>query len=211
MVAYHKEEYARAAELYEECLTLHRAVDDHWGIALTLSNLGESARAQGDFDARWRCWRRAWRGTLPSTIRMKWPSRSAIWVTPREIRVIWRARLQLYARSIATAHEAGSISAAADGLEGAAEVAYTQEQAAQATRLFALATALREKHQVRRLPSDQARRTSQIAKLRAALGDEAFTVEWAEGRVMSLEECARADGLCCGASRHHFFDWRMRL
>ena len=80
------------------------------------------------------------------------------------------------------------MSAAADGLEGAAEVAYTQQRAAQATRLFALAESLREQYQLRRITSDQLRRISQIATLRATLGEDVFTVEWAAGQAMSLEE-----------------------
>lgn len=188
MVAYHTEQYARASELYEECLALQRAADDHWSVAVTINNLGEVARAQGDLAQAVALLEESL--TRYAAIDDKDGMASTLCNlgdATREQGDLERA-LHLYARSVATAHEAGLTSCAAGGLDGAAEVAHAQEQATQATRLFALATALREKHQVRRLPRDQARRASQIAELRATLGDDAFTAVWAEGRVMSLED-----------------------
>jgi predicted ATPase/DNA-binding XRE family transcriptional regulator/Tfp pilus assembly protein PilF len=190
MVAYHQERYARASELYEESLALHRAADDHWSIALTLSNLGEVSRAQGDLVRAATLLEQS--VALYADLDDKEGLAFALCNSgdvAREQGDMERAA-QLYGRSIdiGVAREAGSPMSAVSSVDGAAEVAYACGDAVEATRLFALATELREKYQSRRSASQDAQRASKIAALRVALGDDAFTTEWAEGRTMSLEE-----------------------
>ena len=82
----------------------------------------------------------------------------------------------------------GVLNSAAALLEESLALYRALKQASLEARLFALATDLREKHQWLRSASDYARCASRIAALRAALGEDAFTAEWAQGRAMSLED-----------------------
>ena len=73
-------------------------------------------------------------------------------------------------------------------LEDVAGVAWGQEQPARVVRLCGAAAALRDAIGGQRAPSERVSYEGAIMAARTALGDDAFTSNWAAGRAMSLEQ-----------------------
>jgi hypothetical protein len=95
-----------------------------------------------------------------------------------------RAR-QLYRESFSLYHSLESKGGVAAVFDGLAAVAEAEGQLLRAARLFGAAHYLRE---VIGKPKDLATDDRAIAGVRAALGEEAFAVAWAEGRALPLDE-----------------------
>jgi predicted ATPase/DNA-binding XRE family transcriptional regulator len=72
----------------------------------------------------------------------------------------------------------------ADRLEGLAKVAGNQGQFKRAARLFGAAQTLRDQLETPQIPVEQADYDRNLAVVRTALGDEAFSLAWAEGQAM---------------------------
>jgi hypothetical protein len=72
-------------------------------------------------------------------------------------------------------------------LEGFAQLAAAQGEAARGTRLFGAAEKQRGTHDLPLNPVDRADYVSLIS-LRAMLGTTAFTLAWAEGQAMTVEQ-----------------------
>jgi hypothetical protein len=73
-------------------------------------------------------------------------------------------------------------------LEGLAALAVALAQPERAARLFGAAEALREAMGTPLPPAERGAHDRSVAAVRATMGDAAFAVAWAAGRVMSLEE-----------------------
>jgi DNA-binding CsgD family transcriptional regulator len=73
-------------------------------------------------------------------------------------------------------------------LEAMALVAVDQGHARQAAYLWGAASAVRDAVHALLPPSYQADHAPYLAKLRTALGEEAFAAAWAEGRALTLEQ-----------------------
>lgn len=84
--------------------------------------------------------------------------------------------------------ELGDARVVVDGLEISALLALTVGQMDRAARLLGAADALRETIGQPLSPSERAGVDVDVATVRTALGDDAFTAAWAVGRAMSLEE-----------------------
>jgi tetratricopeptide (TPR) repeat protein len=187
-VEFRQERYAQAKTLLEEGLALHRAAHDHWAIALTLCNLGETMRMEGDL------------ATAAQLLEEGLEAQRAlgdkgVMATPllnladvaREQGDLERA-VNLTHEALAIASEVGPLFAVVDALDGMAEIASSQGQSALATQVFALATLLREAHHIPR-PSGQAKVcATRIDALRATLGEEAYTAAWEQGQKLSLDD-----------------------
>jgi predicted ATPase/DNA-binding XRE family transcriptional regulator len=188
IAACRQERYAQAMPFYEESLALHRASGDQQGAAVTLSNMGAAALLSGDL-------RRA--ETLLEeclalfTVLGETVGMSSVLINlaelAREQGELERAA-QRYRDGMAKAREVGAKANLVESLDGTAEVARRQGRAEQATRLFALATELRECYQMPRSPGEHERLSTKLNSLRAILGDMAFTAYWAIGRAMSLDQ-----------------------
>jgi DNA-binding NarL/FixJ family response regulator len=83
-----------------------------------------------------------------------------------------------------------------------AEIAYALGRSALATKVFALATILRETHHIPR-QSSQAKMScaTRIDALRATLGEEAFTAAWEQGQNWSLDEAIQRMSVLLSASK----------
>jgi DNA-binding CsgD family transcriptional regulator len=73
-------------------------------------------------------------------------------------------------------------------LEALAFIAADQESYDEAVRLFGAAAALHDAIGLVRWPASQVDWEDTVARLRAALGDAAFEVAWAEGRALSIDD-----------------------
>jgi hypothetical protein len=72
-------------------------------------------------------------------------------------------------------------------LEALAEVAWAERRADAAARLYGAAAALRERAGVAIPPDDSPRYNRNVAAVRTALGEEAFSAAWEAGRSTPLE------------------------
>jgi ATP/maltotriose-dependent transcriptional regulator MalT len=82
----------------------------------------------------------------------------------------------------------------ASGLEGLANVVAAQGEFAWATRLWGAAEALRDTMGAPLPPLERPDYEHAMATARTALGEEAFTAAWAEGRTMTPEQALAARG-----------------
>jgi len=188
VVEFRQERYAQAKALLEESLALHRAAHDHWAMALTLCNLGETTRMGGDLTTA--------ALLLEEGLEVQRElGDKGIMATPllnladvvREQGDLERAA-NLTHDALTIASEAGPMFAVVDALDGMAEVESTQGRLTLATRLFALATFLRETRRIPR-PSGQSKVcATRIDELRAMLSEETFTTAWDQGQRWSVDE-----------------------
>jgi hypothetical protein len=79
----------------------------------------------------------------------------------------------------------------AECLEAFAAVCVAREEADRAVLLFAAADALRSETGVPVPPYDRPEYDRNIAALRAALGDDAFTAAWADERAIDWQEAVQ--------------------
>jgi hypothetical protein len=99
----------------------------------------------------------------------------------------YEAAWALLEESLAIFRELGDKEGIAQNLEGLAALAVARAQLVRAARLFGAAEGLREAMGAPLRSADRAEHDRSVAAARAALGEEAFTAAWAEGRAMSLE------------------------
>jgi predicted ATPase/transcriptional regulator with XRE-family HTH domain/Tfp pilus assembly protein PilF len=198
IVACRQEQYAQAIPRYEESLALHRMAGDKRGTIVTLGNLGTVALLRGELERAAALLEEslALSRELGDTAGIA-AALSDLGAVAREWGEMERAA-QLYHESIVLAHGVGLRAELVESMDGAGEVAYAQGRATQATRIFALATELRERYQIPRSGSDQTPHTSKIATLLTVLGEEAFVVESTAGRTLTVEQAAEL--LCARTS-----------
>jgi predicted ATPase/class 3 adenylate cyclase len=177
-----------ARALLEESRALFREVGDKRGIAWTLSGLGIVARHHGDSGAA--------RALLEESlaIRRELGNKHEIAFSLFYLGGVvhdqgdYGAARALLEESLAIRRELGYKLGIAQNLEGLAAGAVAQGQSERATRLFGAAEGLREAIGGRLPPADRAEHDRSVSAVRTALGEEAFTAAWAEGRTMSLDE-----------------------
>jgi len=90
--------------------------------------------------------------------------------------------------SLRMAVELGDPHEVAKGLEAFGALAAAADDPARAARLFGAAESLRERIPSPLSPSGRDERDAHVSRARDALGDEAFSREWASGREMSQED-----------------------
>jgi hypothetical protein len=108
------------------------------------------------------------------------------------------ARLTYEALMIAS--EAGPMFAVVDALDSMAEIAYAQRRSPLATHIFALATLLRETHDIPRPVGQTKACAARMDELHAMLGDKAFAAAWDQGQTLSLDEAIRLMSALMSAS-----------
>jgi non-specific serine/threonine protein kinase len=187
MVAYAQGDYASACAFHEQSLAIQREIGNQQGIAYALNGLGIMAQNQGDYALarayqeeslaiqgeigdRWGCcWSLL---NLGNVARMQGDYASA------------RAFLE---ESLTIQREIGNRGGSAFSLESLAALASAQEQPEQAARLWGAAERLREEIGAPLPPNEREEYDHKVSEARAALGEEAFTAAWTEGRAMSWE------------------------
>lgn len=181
-------DYAAAKSVLEESIALASAAGDRWGLAFALGQFAATVRVLGDLE----------------TARDLYEESAAICQETGDqyvfsITLIGLARVAReqgdHHESAVTWHRAlvasGSfgdhwlLPRAVAGVAGAAVLAREPERAAV---LFGFAEASRESNGTREMPVWQATVDRDVAAAREALGDEAFSVAWAKGRAMTMEQ-----------------------
>jgi tetratricopeptide (TPR) repeat protein len=94
----------------------------------------------------------------------------------------------LFTQSLALTRELRLPREAAWCLEGLASLAAAQGQLERATRLLGAAEKLREANGIAIPAADRTSQAQDVARLRAASGEQAFASAWAEGQALSLEQ-----------------------
>jgi len=182
-------DYGAARALYEEGLPIFRELGDKGGIAWSLQDLGAVAPQQGDLGAA----RSLLEESLPIYRGLGGckqgiaDSLSGLGNVAREQGDSGAARV-LLEESLAISRELGYKPGIVQALEGLAAVAVAQAQSEPAALLFGAAEWLREAMGAALPPADRAEHDRSVAAVRTALGEQAFSAAWAEGRAMSLDE-----------------------
>lgn len=186
-VAYDQGNDARATALLEESLTLFRDIGHQYGPALTLSILGTVAHEQGDNERAIALYEESL--DLWTAIGFKW----GMATTLHRLGTVAHTQdddgraTALYKESLALRRELGNKPGLAECLEGLAGVAVTQRQLEHAARLLGAAQTLREATGAPLSPRERVRYDHDVSRVRAGLGEAAFTVAWATGKTMPPE------------------------
>jgi predicted ATPase/transcriptional regulator with XRE-family HTH domain/Tfp pilus assembly protein PilF len=187
-VAFAQMELDQARKLYEQGLALCREVDDQRHSSYTLSFLGEVATHQGDYKGAGKLLEQglALARTIEKTdlidIALQRLGRLACLQGKLD------QACSLCMASMQAFVEGDYQKTLAESLEGMAEVACAQGLHERAARLYGTTTAWREATGSVRLPIYRRIFEQCVVKMRAALGDEAFTVAEMAGRVTTLEQ-----------------------
>jgi predicted ATPase/DNA-binding XRE family transcriptional regulator len=190
-VEFRQERYAQATALFEEGLALQREAHDHWSVALTLCNLGGAIAMEGDLTSAARLIEES------LELHRKFGDRGEIAYTLLNLAEIAREQGDLE-RAATLNHEAltiaidvGATFAVVRALESIAEIAYSRRRPTLATRLFALATLLRETHHLARSGRHAKECAARIDDLHASLGEGAFTAAWDQGQTWSVDDAVQ--------------------
>ncbi len=179
---------AEAEALTEEALALFREVDDLPGLGLVFNSIGERARLSGD-DARAR---NAYEESLAIAERTG--------DTRRQYYVLFnlgfvaqhegnhQEAVRVLRRSLALCQEFGVPTDVAQELLALAGSLGALGEPVRAAHLFGAAYAFLQRSGTLIDPSDQPEHNRNIAFVRAALGDTAYEMAWAEGQAMTLDE-----------------------
>jgi tetratricopeptide (TPR) repeat protein len=193
-VAREQGDYPYATTLYEESLAGYRALDDEQGIAVVLNNLGTMARYQGDLDRATALYAEslALRRRRGDTRGMAWTLNN-LGVVGRALGNAARAK-EWFSEGLVLSHAVGDRLQLARSLEGLAGVALDEGQAAGAARLFGAAAHLRTMIGSAVLAVDLAAYDRDLRAARGALGESAFTAEWAAGAALDVEQAMATAG-----------------
>ncbi len=181
-------DYASTRAFCEESLAIRREIGDRLGIAASLGNLGIVAYSQGDYASA-----RAFYGES-LTIFREIGDRSGIAESLINLGNVacsqgdYVAARSFYEESLTIRKETGDRRGIAESLEAFAGLAAKLGAPRQATVLWGAAEALREEIGSPLEQEEQARYDQDVAAARQALGDDAFAMDWAEGRAMSMEQ-----------------------
>jgi non-specific serine/threonine protein kinase len=191
LVALARGQYADAEPLLEECATLARTLADAHLLAVNLGNLGIVVRARGDRE------RAAALFAEALTLAREVGDRV---LTSQALSTIGRAECRdgnlqpaeaCIVESLRIAGDLADPDAAAEALEGFAELAVAKRAPKRAAMTFGAAARLREAIGLP-TPAHEERELKRVAAAaRAALGDAAFDQARREGSAMDLEEGVR--------------------
>ena len=180
-------EYARATQLYEQSLALYRQLDDRWSIASTLNNLGEVTQRLGE-------WRRAERLLRENlALRRELGDERGIALALGNLASLaiaqadWQPAGDLLKESLSRFKRVVDKADVASRFESLALVLNAQAQPGRAARLFGAAEVVRETIHAPLKPNELDDYEAEVEKVRAQLGEPAFTTAWTEGRAMSFD------------------------
>ncbi len=188
IVACRQGDYPRATRLLEESLTLFRESEDERGIASALNNLGIVARYEGNYHRAVALHEESL--ALLEELGDKGGIGFSLYILglAAHCQGYHERALTLLKRSLTMQRELGDRGGIARCLEGLAEVVCSQGKHERAGRLFGAAEALREVIGAPLPPSDRSDYDRHLNVARDALGEEAFTTAWTQGRAMTLEQ-----------------------
>jgi tetratricopeptide (TPR) repeat protein len=186
-VAVRQEDYEEARARIEECLTVYREMHDLGGVTYGLNYLGEVARLQNDYARAAALYTESLAlhreiGDLKHVPGML----ANLGFAAVGQADAARARA-FFAESLTGYQEREDRTGIALCLIGLAGVFGREGRPERAARLFGAVEALLDAADATFEPADQADHDRLVAATRAALGEEAFAVAWAEGRALSAE------------------------
>jgi predicted ATPase/DNA-binding SARP family transcriptional activator len=201
-VAIAQADYDAARRFHDESLTLRRELGKGQDLALSLHAVAMLAMSQGD---------REWARSLLEESLVIRRERGDRWGIGEALHGLGRIAAEegdyaqaraLYAESLAIRREHGYSGGISTSVASLAALALAQDRGAchegrrarqGAVRLLAAVGTLLEDPTIHLPPHEQDYYDRQVARARAALGEEVFAREWAAGRAMVLEEAvARA-------------------
>jgi len=177
-----------ARALHEESLASFRELGNKQGTAWALNYLGKVVGAQGDAGAAQSLYAEGL-----ALFRELGNKQGVAWVLNdlgnlAETQGRHPAARALHEEGLRLQMEMGDKRGAAAGLRGLA--ALTPPASEKAARLWGAAESLRESIGARLFQSEQEKYDQQIARTRAALGEDAFSAAWEEGRALTMEQAA---------------------
>jgi non-specific serine/threonine protein kinase len=181
-------EYGRARLLLEQGLSLSQELGDTVAMAIALNNLGQVARRQGDYAAA----RSSYGEAL--ALRRGLGDEGGIAVQLDNLgRVAWHDgnyehAYALFAEALGIRWKLGFKLGIATNLTGLAAVAEARAQPARAARLLGAAEALLGTLGASLYRTDRVDYDRTVARVRAALGEEAFLAARTDGRVLTVEQ-----------------------
>lgn len=187
-LAMRERDYATARGLMEESLALRRTINNPGSIAYSLTSLGELARREGDDERAL-----ALLGDGLARFRDMGDAEHVAW-TLYNLGVV-RARrgdvmeaVRMAEECLALRVEQGNGAQIARALVLAADVTRARGDAGRAARLLGAVEGLRAAHHVTADEDDAEQERSHRERVRAALGEPAFTQAFTEGRSLTLDE-----------------------
>jgi predicted ATPase/predicted negative regulator of RcsB-dependent stress response len=181
-------DHARARQLLEEAVALWQEVGDDERTSVSLSNLGRAALHRGQHAEARHLFERSL--DLARRVADDWSLAYALSglaqldmaeANPQKADVLMQ-------QSLSIRHRLGDQRGTARILLGLAGARYLQGRTGHATRVAAAGTALMEATGAGLEPGLQAQHERLLGELRAALGEEAFAMAWAEGTAMTADQ-----------------------
>jgi hypothetical protein len=174
--------------LHEESLALRRKLGNKRGIAVSLSDLGIVASSQRDLK------RAAALHEESLALRRELGDNGGVAAALSHLGDVAIAE-EDYARASGLMEESLQLAQELDDkqvisfcIEGLASIAVAEEAPRRAAALFGAAEALRERIGSPLPPPARAYYDRSTAAVRMALGDDAFTVAWSQGRSLTLDQ-----------------------
>ncbi len=179
--------YDRARELNEESLAIYREAGEPRSILIVLHNLGDIALYQRDYESAHRLFEESLaRGRATGNKPVMASTLAVLSVASTRLGRLAEARRELL-EGLRLVRELKALTSGTDALESTAELTLAHGAPERAALLFGASEALRERVGLRREPGLQSVQTTLIARAREALGGDAFTKSWIEGRALSFE------------------------
>ncbi|HET9589239.1 MAG TPA: tetratricopeptide repeat protein [Anaerolineales bacterium] len=187
-VAWSRGDYEQAAKMYEETLTIVRKLDNKGAIAGTLYDLGSVAWVQGNLELA------AQRFEESLSLGHEIEGQFTVGYSLNGLgRVAYsqgdydRAR-SLYTQSLKRFRESANHWNLAYSLETFAALAVAQGEMQRAARLYGATETFYAQFRFLISPLERENHERNIAAVRAALGEEALSALWEEGRAMTVEQ-----------------------
>jgi len=178
----------RAATLLHDGLILFRELGDEWNVAQILIYLGDLRLRQGDYDGANACLEDGL--TLVKKLGDKWVIAFAFGVLGEISRLQgdYQKAVAHFKQALTIYQELNNTVEIPFTLEALANTTAQQGQAERATHLWGAAEALREVVHAPLPSSYHADYAPFLQMAHTALGEEAFTTTWSDGRALTLEQ-----------------------
>jgi len=179
---------AAARSLFEESVVLARQVNDHPTLSTALGNLAAMAEREGELDTA-----RSIREESASVAR-EIGDRHSLGVAVARLALVarrqgkYRESADLFTEALIASSQLGDVLVMPRALAGLAGSAADATEYQRAARLFGAVDAFREVQGTREMTHWRDISNGDLGTVRNALGDDAFTAIWAEGRAMTLKQ-----------------------
>jgi tetratricopeptide (TPR) repeat protein len=185
-----RRDFFGARRLYEESLALRGDLEDKEGIGFVLNSLALVAHAAGNYDRAIELVEHSVR-----LFREIGAKRQVSCMLDTLARIVLdqgdlERAARAYADCLTLALAAGAQELVPYGLEGLGRVAAHRGQPERGAKLFGAGSAIRDSINTPPAGHEQAVYEQAVREIQEALGGQAFSAAWAEGRAMSMENAA---------------------